>query len=131
VKRRKKNYYACARHPSPWVTGDARVRVSFFSSSEIGVRTSGMKTTSIKLMARGMRRTILEHSKGKPCLLCGRRAWVAAAFFPKNQQAVGAPTGKLRSVCYTLCKKCYRSPNVQDRVEKRIFADLAAVNRVN
>ena len=90
-----------------------------------------MKTTSATILAKGMRRIILAHSKKTPCLLCGRRAWIGAAFFPNNQQAVGAPAGKTRAVLYSLCKKCYRKPDHPDRVEKRIFGDIAAMNRVN
>ncbi len=88
-----------------------------------------MKTTSV--ITKGIGQIILRHSKATPCLLCGKPPWMGSVFVPDDQKRVGAPAGKIRTVCYTLCKKCYRKPDHPARVEKRIFDDLAAMNRVN
>ncbi len=90
-----------------------------------------MNTTSIKTMTADIAQTIIAHSKATPCLLCGRRPHIGAVFIPEDQKRVGAPAGKIRTIAYTLCKRCYRKPDHPARVEKRIFDDLAAMNRVN
>jgi hypothetical protein len=66
-----------------------------------------------------------------PCILCGRRPYVACVFRPRDQARAGAPPGQGRLIRYSLCRKCRRKPDSTRRAEAVIFADLDAMNRVN
>jgi len=70
----------------------------------------------------------LRAAASKPCLLCGRRAYVGAVYAPDaaSQRRVCAPPGKLRMVVYSLCRQCFRLPDKVRRAEDAIFAQVAA-----
>ena len=43
---------------------------------------------------------------------------------PAHQARVGAPPGKVRSVAYKLCDRCFRRRGSTAKVEALIFRDL-------
>jgi hypothetical protein len=68
------------------------------------------------------------------CLLCdSKRPEFFGIFIPKNQVAVGAPTGKVRAVAYQLCGKCHGLPDWMERLDEMLMNDLkvAAAARSN
>ncbi len=58
------------------------------------------------------------------CLLCGRRPHVGGVFVPKDQSRVEAPAGRVRSLAYTLCRKCARLRDRIAQVEAKLFREL-------
>jgi hypothetical protein len=63
----------------------------------------------------------------KGCLLCGRRPQFMDVWVPDEAMSrrLGAPAGKIRTVGYSLCRRCLKRPGVMTRVERRILADVA------
>ena len=65
------------------------------------------------------------------CLLCGGPEFVRLFFSPDDQRRVQAPEGKSRLLRYSLCARCHKDPTALRRAEERLFAGVAAMERVN
>ena len=59
-----------------------------------------------------------------PCIICGARPWCCGVWIPneEHQKIVYSPKYKLRTLWYTLCRKCHRKKDTTDRVEKILIA---------
>jgi hypothetical protein len=58
------------------------------------------------------------------CLLCDREPAVQGVFVPRDQDGVGAPTGKLRAAVYALCRRCRGKPGVLRLVDRTLMREL-------
>ena len=63
------------------------------------------------------------------CILCNRkRCKYRAMYVPTTdaaKQAVGTPTGKVRTVWYDVCHKCRKQPGSLSRIEQIIETQFA------
>jgi hypothetical protein len=64
------------------------------------------------------------------CLLCNGPEAVRLFFVPKDRRRV-PPRGRGQAFRYSLCASCFSDPGHVRRAEERIFARLAAMDRVN
>lgn len=58
------------------------------------------------------------------CLLCGRRPHVGGVFVPKDQSRVEALAGRVRTLAYTLCRRCSRLRDRIAQVEAKLFGEM-------